>query len=119
VNLVLVHAPGLTVDHAVRGDVAANLSDLIAEGCLAPLAGAPDVEEAVKGLGGLERVTLPFTDLASFDDAVGELRARKPGTAVAILSESLLIAPVPVAEIRPGRALAAADVAGVLAKLTA
>ena len=118
-KLVLVHAPGLTVEQAVRGDVAVHLSDLIAEGCFAPLDGAPDVEAAVKGLGAVERVTLPFTDLASFDGAVGDLRARTPGAAVAILSEALLIAPVPVPEIRPGRALAAADVARVLASLTA
>ena len=50
-KLLLVRAAGLTPDDACRGDVAANLSDLIADGSFAPIASPVDLEGAVKNLG--------------------------------------------------------------------
>ena len=77
-KLLLVRAPGLSPEEAVRGDQAWNVSDLIAEGSFAPIAGIPDVAAAVSGLP-KESVTVidvPFRDSPSFDAELGKVRAR-------------------------------------------
>ncbi len=109
-RLLLVHAPGLTAEAASRGDLAANLSDLIAEGSFAELSGPPDIPS--------DAVTIPCADPASFDAALGELRLRHPDAHVAVLSESVLISQRPFPPSPPGAALAAADVPRLLAMMT-
>src|SRR4030095_2107850 len=49
-KLLVVRARGLSADQAVRGDMAWNVSDLIADGSFAPLAAAADLDAAVAGL---------------------------------------------------------------------
>jgi len=117
-KLLLIHAPGLTVDGAVRGDTAWNLSDLIADGSFAALAGAPDVAAAVEGVG-KDRTTvveLPYRDGASFDAELGRLREGAGGATIAIVSESVLITQRFFPHIKPGAALTPADVATLLAQ---
>lgn len=113
-NLLLVRAPGLTPDEACRGDVAWNLSDLIADGSFARVAGTA----ALDGLG--ERVTVvdvPFKDLPSFDQEVGKLREK--GLPMAVVSESVFITQHFFREIKPGTTLQASEVPALLAKIVA
>lgn len=111
-KLLLVRAPGLTPDEACRGDLAWNLSDLIADGSFARVSGAPVLD----GLG--ERVTVvdvPFKDLPAFDQEVGKLRQQ--GLTMAVVSESVFISQHFFREIKPGTTLAPADVPGLLAQI--
>jgi hypothetical protein len=113
-KLLLVRAPGLTAAEACRGDVAWNLSDLIADGSFARLSGAP----ALDGLG--ENVTIvdvPFQELPAFDQALGKLRER--GLPMAVVSESVFISQHFFREIKPGTTLGAADIPGLLARILA
>jgi hypothetical protein len=111
-KLLVVRARGLSADQAVRGDMAWNVSDLIADGSFAPLSTAPDVDAAVAGLAA-DRVTLvdvPYKDAASFDGELGKLRAAAGDSVIAILSESVFISQQCFREIKPGMKVAAADV---------
>jgi hypothetical protein len=115
-KLLVVRARGLSADQAVRGDMAWNVSDLIADGSFARLTGAPDLETVASGLGG-DRVTVvdvPYKDAASFDDSLGKLRAASAGSVIAILSESVFISQHYFREIKPGTAVAPGDVARLL-----
>jgi hypothetical protein len=113
-KLLLVRAPGLTPDEACRGDLAWNLSDLIADGSFARLSGAP----ALDGLGeGVTVVDVPFKDLPAFDQEVGKLRER--GLTMAVVSESVFISQHFFREIKPGTTLGPADVPGLLARIIA
>lgn len=118
-KLLLVRAPGLTPDQACRGDMAWNLSDLIADGSFARIAAAPDLEAAAKGLGPekVSVVDLPFKDVPSFDAEVGKLRGQ--GLPLAIVSESVFISQHFFREIKPGATLGAADVPRLLAQIVA
>jgi hypothetical protein len=110
-KLLLVHAPGLTPEQASRGDLAAHLSDLIADGSFARLSGPADLAS----LGAVERVEVPFRDVPSFDEEVGRLRSR--GLPIAIVSESVLITQHYFREIKPGTTLGPQDVARLLAAM--
>ena len=113
-KLLLVRAPGLTPDEACRGDLAWNLSDLIADGSFARLSGAPVLD----GLGdGVTIVDVPFKELPAFDQEVGKLRER--GMTMAVVSESVFISQHFFREIKPGTTLGAGDVPGLLAKIIA
>jgi hypothetical protein len=114
-----VRAPGLTPDQACRGDMAWNLSDLIADGSFARIAAAPDLDAAAKGMGPekVSVVDLPFKDVPSFDADVGKLRAQ--GLPLAIVSESVFISQHFFREIKPGATLGAADVPRLLAQIVA
>ena len=118
-KLLLVRAPGLTPDQACRGDMAWNLSDLIADGSFARIAAAPDLEAAARGMGPekVSVVDLPFKDVPSFDAEVGRLRAQ--GLPLAIVSESVFISQHYFREIKPGATLGAADVPRLLAQIVA
>ncbi len=115
----MVRAPGLTFEQAVRGDLAAHLSDLIAEGSFAPLADPPDLPglEARLGGDGVAFVSLPCADLAAFDAALGGLRekAAASGSVLAVVSESVLVSQRPLPGIRPGGRVSAADLPRFLA----
>lgn len=118
-KLLLVRAPGLTADQACRGDLAWNLSDLIADGSFARLSGAADLEAAAKDLGvdKVSLVDLPFQDVPAFDLEVGKLRER--GLSMAIVSESVSISQHFFREIKPGTMLGPADVPRLLAQIVA
>ena len=112
-KFLLVRAPGLTPEQATRGDLAAHLSDLIADGSFARLSGPAD-PAALAALGA-DAVDVPFRDVPSFDEEVGKLRAR--GLPIAILSESVFISQHWFREIKPGTTLAPADVPRLLAAM--
>lgn len=116
-KLLLVRAPGLSPEHAVRGDMAWNVSDLIADGSFAPLSGAPDLTAAIGALG-KDQVTvieMPFKDGPSFDVALGRLRERAGGSFIVIVSESVFISQRHFPEIKPGAKVPAGDVPRLLA----
>ncbi|HXX92609.1 MAG TPA: hypothetical protein VEN81_03190 [Planctomycetota bacterium] len=115
-KLVLVRAPGLSPEEAVRGDQAWNVSDLIADGSFAPISGVPDVAAAVGALPP-DRVTLvelPFKDSPSFDRELGKVREGAPGAAIAIVSDSVFISQHFFKEIKPGQTVAAGDLGRLL-----
>jgi hypothetical protein len=119
-KLVVIRAPGLSPEQAVRGDLAWTVSDLIADGSYAPLTGAPDVPAAVRGLG--ERaslVELPYRDGASFDAALGAIRERDREAVIAILSDQVFISQHCFPELKPGSSVAACDVPRLLAAMLA
>lgn len=118
-KLLLVRAPGLTPDEACRGDLAWNLSDLIADGSFARVSAAPDLDGAAKGLGPdqVTLIDLPFKDVPTFDREVGKLRER--GVPLAIVSDSVFITQHYFREIKPGTTLGAADVQRLLAQIVA
>jgi hypothetical protein len=120
-TLLLVHATGLSPDQAVRGDLAANLSDLIADGSFAALVEPPDPAALAAALGA-ERVgvvSIPFTDMASFDAALGGARDRasRSGAALAVVSETVFVSQQYFPEVKPGAKLAAGDVRRLLAAM--
>jgi hypothetical protein len=118
-RLVLVRAPGLTPEEAVRGDQAWNVSDLIADGSFAPLAGTPDLAAALGAIP-VSQVTvieLPFRDSPSFDAELGKVRAGAAGATVAIVSDSVFISQHYFAEIKPGTKVAAGDLPRLLAAM--
>src|SRR5439155_686339 len=99
-----------------RGDMAWNVSDLIADGSFAPLSDTADLDAAVAGLA-KDRVTVvdvPYRDAASFDGELGKLRAAAGDTMIAILSESVFISQHFFREIKPGAKVATADVPRLL-----
>ena len=115
-TLLLVRARGLSADQAVRGDMAWNVSDLIADGSFAPITGAPDLEAAAAGIA-KDRVTVvdvPYTDAGSFDGELGRLRASARDAVIAILSEQVFISQHYFREIKPGTRVAAADLPRLL-----
>jgi hypothetical protein len=115
-KLLVVRARGLSADQAVRGDMAWNVSDLIADGSFAPLASPQDLDAAVTGLAG-DRVTvvdIPYKDASSFDGELGRLRASAADSVIAILSESVFISQHYFREIKPGAKVAVADVPRLL-----
>ena len=115
-KLLVVRAPGLSADQAVRGDMAWNVSDLIADGSFAPLSGPQDLDAAVNGLA-RDRVTvvdIPYKDASSFDGELGRLRAAASDSVIAILSESVFISQHCFREIKPGAKVAVADVPRLL-----
>jgi len=118
-TLVLVRAPGLSPEEAVRGDQAWNVSDLIADGSFAPITGAPDIAGAVASLpsGQVTVVELPFKDSPSFDAALGKLREGSKGASIAIVSDSVFISQHFFPEIRPGSKVAAGDLPRLLAAM--
>ena len=110
-KLLVVRARGLSADQAVRGDMAWNVSDLIADGSFAPFSASPDLDAAVAGLA-KDQVTvvdLPYKDAASFDGELGRLRASSADAVIAILSESVFISQHYFREIKPGSKVAGAD----------
>jgi hypothetical protein len=120
-KLLVVHATGLTPDLACRGDVAANLSDIIAEGAYAALAEPPDVTGLVRGLpsGAATLVEHPCLELAAFDAEVGRLRDRAAaaGASIALLSESVFVSQLPLRGLGAGRSLGAVDVERLLSDM--
>lgn len=115
-RLLVVRAPGLSADQAVRGDMAWNVSDLIADGSFAPFKEAPDLDKVVGGLA-KDRVTIvdvPYKDAASFDASLAKLREGASDAVIAILSESVFISQHYFREIRPGTQVAASDVPRLL-----
>jgi hypothetical protein len=115
-KLLVVRARGLSADQAVRGDTAWNVSDLIADGSFALLAGPQDLDAAVNGLA-QDRVTvvdIPYRDASSFDGELGRLRAASADSVIAILSESVFISQHYFREIKPGAKVAVADVPRLL-----
>lgn len=120
-KLLVIHAAGLSAEEAVRGDVAAHLSDLIADGSFARLSGAPDVPAAVRGLGAgrAELLTVAYRDAASFDAELGRIRERAAasGSPVAVLSEAVFISQHCFREFRPGMAVAPEEVPRLLAQM--
>jgi len=118
-RLLLVRAPGLSAEEACRGDLAAHVSDLIADGSFAAVSPAVDLDGAASGLSP-EQVTvvdLPFRDVPSFDRELGRLREKAEGAEIAILSESVFISQRWFREIRPGAALPAGEVPRLLAAM--
>lgn len=115
-KLLVVRARGLSADQAVRGDMAWNVSDLIADGSFAAISAPPDLEKVASTLAG-DRVTVvdvPYKDAASFDDSLGKLRQSAAGSVIAILSESVFISQHYFREIKPGASVAPADVPRLL-----
>jgi hypothetical protein len=115
-KLLVVRARGLSADQAVRGDMAWNVSDLIADGSFAPISGTPDLDQIASALSG-DRVTVvdvPYRDAASFDDSLGKLRASSTGVLIAILSESVFISQHYFREIKPGTPVTSGDLPRLL-----
>jgi len=110
-RLLVVRTPGLSAEQAVRGDMAWNVSDLIADGSFAPLSAAPDLTAALSSLAP-DRVTVvdvPYKDATSFDGELGKLRAASKDAVIAILSESVFISQHYFREIKPGTRVAVAE----------
>lgn len=118
-KLLLVRAPGLSAQEAVRGDQAWNVSDLIADGSFAPIAGTPDLAAAVSALPkeSVTVVELPFRDSPSFDAELGKVRAGAGGAEIAIVSESVFISQHFFPEIKPGTRVPAGDLPRLLAAM--
>jgi hypothetical protein len=115
-KLLVVRARGLSADQAVRGDMAWNVSDLIADGSFAAISTPPDLEKVANGLAG-DRVTVvdvPYKDAASFDDSLGKLRQSAADSVIAILSEQVFISQHYFREIKPGASVAPGDVPRLL-----
>ena len=115
-KILLVHASGLTAEEACRGDVAANLSDLIAEGTFADLEGSIDLPSIIGSLPG-DKVTviaIPFQDIGAFDERVGQLRKRDPEAIIVILSEKVFISQYAFPELKVGQAVDAASIPALL-----
>ncbi len=115
-KLLLVRARGLSADQAVRGDMAWNVSDLIADGSFAPFKDAPDLD-AVAGSLAKDRVTVvdvPYTDAASFDASLGRLREATSDAVIAIVSEAVFISQHYFREIKPGTQVAASEIPRLL-----
>lgn len=118
-KLLVVRAPGLSPEEAVRGDQAWNVSDLIADGTFAPISGTPDLAAAVGALDGgqVSVVELPFRDSSSFDAELGRVRERSAGATIAIVSDSVFISERHFPEIKPGSKVAAGDLPRLLAAM--
>jgi hypothetical protein len=120
-KLLLIRARGLSADQAVRGDMAWNVSDLIADGSFAPFKEAPDLDSVAGGLS-KDRVTVvdvPYTNASSFDASLGMLRAASADAVIAILSESVFISQHYFREIKPGSTVAASEVPRLLEAMLA
>jgi hypothetical protein len=115
-KLIVIRAPGLSADQAVRGDMAWNVSDLIADGSFAALSGVPDVDAAVAGMSKdrVRVIDVPYTDAATFDGELGKVRASAADSVIAIVSESVFISQHYFRELRPGTRVAVADVPRLL-----
>lgn len=113
-KLLVVRARGLSADQAVRGDMAWNVSDLIADGSFAPIADSPDLDRVGSGLANVTVVDVPYKDASSFDASLGELRAKSSGALIAILSEQVFISQHYFREIKPGTKVASGDLPRLL-----
>ena len=114
-RLLLVRAPGLTPEQASRGDMAAHISDIIADGSFARLSGPPDLARLASA--GVQVVEVPFKDVPSFDAEVGRLREQ--GLPLAIVSDSVLITQRWFKEVKPGAVLAPAEAERLLSAMLA
>ncbi len=97
--LIVLEVRGLTMDMVRRGDSAAHLFDLIAEGDLAECEGVPrrvDAEWIVE-----TRLERGLQELAAIDALIPALRQR--GT-LAIVSERVAVFPKPLG-LKPGARL--------------
>jgi hypothetical protein len=115
-KLLVVRARGLSPEQAVRGDMAWNVSDLIADGSFAPFSASPDLDAAIAGLA-KDRVTVvdvPYKDAASFDGELAKLRASASDAVITILSESVFISQHYFREIKPGSKVAGTDLPRLL-----
>jgi hypothetical protein len=104
-KLIVLEVPGLTMEMVQRGDSAAHLFDLIAEGALAECDGLPP------------RIGEWITDaspLRVIDGRIRELRSRGE---LAIVSEAVFIHPRPIKGLRPGARLTSQEVAGHLREI--
>lgn len=108
-KILLVRAPGLSAEEAVRGDVAWTLSDLIAEGSFAELSEPPDWS-ALAAQPGVVPVEIPYEDAESFDATLGAVLQGAGDVAVAILSDEVFVSRRSFPELKPGAKLRAADV---------
>lgn len=115
-NVLLVRAPGLSAEKALRGDVAWTLSDLIAEGSFAALAEPPDWE-ALAAQPGVVPVEIPYEDAASFEEALAALLAGAGRAPVAILSDEVFVSRRFFSEITPGKQLKAPEVLKLVRRL--
>jgi len=114
-KLLVVRARGLSADQAVRGDMAWNVSDLIADGSFAPIAGTPDLDNIARTLGDRATVVdVRYENAASFDASLGLLRSGAQDALIAILSEQVFISQHYFKEIKPGTSVPAADVPRLL-----
>ncbi|HYE98057.1 MAG TPA: hypothetical protein VEJ18_04055 [Planctomycetota bacterium] len=111
--LLVVRAPGLTPEQASRGDLAAHISDIIADGSFARLSGPPDLGRLPAAA--LKVIEVPFTDVPSFDAEVGRLRDQ--GLPLAIVSDSVLITQRWFKDVKPGAVLAPSDAERLLAQM--
>ncbi len=118
-TLLLVRAPGLSAEQACRGDLAAHLSDLIADGSFARMSGPADLPTAVRDLGAdrVRVVDLPFKDMPSFDVDLGRVLGWASGAQVAVLSDGVFISRHFFPEIKPGTTLSPADLPRLLSAM--
>ncbi len=94
--LIVLEVRGLTMEVVQRGDCAAHLFDLIAEGALAETTGlAPRIGEWIVET----RLESGVEHLAAIDQRIRELRARGE---LAIVSDRVFIHPRPIPGLRPG-----------------
>jgi hypothetical protein len=118
-QLLLIRAPGLGADQAVRGDVAWNLSDLIADGSFAKLSGPVDAAAATAGLpaGSVRVVEIPYAGPAEFDVALGRAREESVGALLAIVSDEVFVCQHWFREIKPGTTLTPGELPALLASM--
>jgi hypothetical protein len=117
-EVLLVRAKGLSPDQACRGDLAANISDLIADGSFAELSGPLDLSKDLGGLPGeLRVVDFPGSDVPAFDRELGRLRSEAPDASVAIVSEAVFISQHFFPQLKPGMKVSPSDVPGLLAAI--
>lgn len=116
-NVLLVRAPGLSAEKALRGDVAWTLSDVIAEGSFAALAEPPDWE-ALAAQPGVVPVEIPYKDAASFETALAAVLGGAGNGPVAILSDEVFVSRIFFPEIKPGARLKAAEVLELVRRLS-
>jgi hypothetical protein len=115
-TIVVVKAPGLTPEQAVRGDVAWTLSDLIADGSFATFSAPPDAAGALPG-SGAALVEIPYTDAGAFDAALAEVRRSHAGASLVIVSEKVFVSQHGFKDFRPGTVLAPGDLGRLLAEM--
>jgi hypothetical protein len=115
-TLVVVKAPGLTPDQAVRGDVAWTLSDLIADGSFATFSAPPDAAAALPA-SGASLVEIPYTDAGAFDAELAAVRKAHPGASLAIVSEKVFVSQHGFKDFKPGTVLGPGDLGRLLAEM--
>jgi len=117
-EVLLVRAKGLSPDQACRGDLAANISDLIADGSFALLSGPLDLSKDLGSLPGTVRVVdFPGSDVPTFDLELGRLRREAPEASVAIVSEAVFISQHCFPQLKPGTKVSPSEVPRLLASI--